>query len=120
MSAAAPMPDLLTALQQVNMDPPDAMQEETVADRRMSEDQIRTAVETEISAARQVTEGDLAQNRRFARDYYNRRPLGLLTPQEGKSQVVLSDVRDSVGWAMPGFMRTFFGGLNFGRVETTR
>jgi hypothetical protein len=118
MSATTDLPDLgaFAAL----FDPPSEMPVDPAAMNAMTADEIRTAVEAEISAARQVTEGDLAQNRRDARDYYNRRPVGLLSPEENKSQVVLSDVRDTVNWAMPGLMRVFFGGRDMARYDPTR
>jgi hypothetical protein len=42
-----------------------------------------------------------------AMDYYHGRPLG--NEQEGRSQVVSQDVRDTVEWIMPQLMRMFVG-----------
>src|SRR5690348_6329409 len=43
-----------------------------------------------------------------AMDYYHGRPLG--NEQEGRSQVVSQDVRDTVEWIMPQLVRMFAAG----------
>lgn len=108
----------LEQLMQAFMDPPAEIPGAPAGG--MTEQDVAAIVEQEIAAALQVTEGsDLALNRRDARDYYNRRPVGLMAPVPNRSQAITSDVRDTVNWAMPGIMRVFFAGSQFLRFEET-
>lgn len=69
---------------------------------------------------------DLAENRSQATDYYFGRPFG--DEEAGRSQIVSTDVKDTVDGMMPSLMRTFFGPRdivvfepgNKGDVETAK
>ena len=52
--------------------------------------------------------GELVENHRAGLAAYMQEPLG--TEVEGRSQVVMSDVSDTVEWMMPSLMKIFYGG----------
>lgn len=59
-----------------------------------------------ITDAQQMAVDELSSPRTIATDYYNGEAFG--TEQEGRSQIVISEVRDQVLGAKPSLMRLFF------------
>jgi len=72
----------------------------------MDRDQVKAAIQAEITDAVDAQQGQLAISRQTAMDYYLGRPFG--NEQEGRSKVVLTDVADTIEWIMPALMNMFF------------
>jgi hypothetical protein len=66
---------------------------------------LQTAVNQEIEDARSFTTGELASQRKKALDYYYGRKFG--NEREGRSQVVLTHVRDVIEWQLPDLVDLF-------------
>lgn len=73
----------------------------------MSEDEVNVEVARLIRDAVDYVESELSPSREKATDYYMSRPLG--DEEEGRSQIVTSEVKDTVDAIMPSMMRVFFG-----------
>ena len=67
---------------------------------------IVAAIEQQESLARES--GDLSEERSAAIDHYLGRPYG--DEQDGRSQVVMRDVADTIEWIKPSLMRIFASG----------
>lgn len=82
-----------------------------LTDRKQGEelttDEIQALVGTMIDEAQSFVEEVLEPERETATDYYMGRPFG--NEEEGRSQVVSTDVRDTVQSMLPSLMRVFFG-----------
>ena len=74
---------------------------------KLSTDDIESLVGTMISEAQTFVEEELAPAREKATNYYFGRPFG--NEEEGRSQVVSTNVRDNVQSILPSLMRVFFG-----------
>lgn len=72
----------------------------------LTDDEILALVEAEYDSA-EAWSDELASDREKALDYYYSKPFG--NEEAGHSQVVTSDVADTVEWLMPGLLRTFAG-----------
>jgi hypothetical protein len=83
-----------------NYNPPDL--------RPLDEDMVAQIVESEISDAETFRGSGIQRDQSEAIEYYYGRPLG--NEVKGRSQVVLTDVRDTIEWILPTLMRIFFGG----------
>ncbi len=83
----------------------------------MSEEELKAIVAAEIADATAFAGGRLAEERRKALDYYLGEPFG--NEQEGRSQVVSTDVADTVEWILPSLLRIFTGGDEVVRFEPT-
>jgi len=79
------------------------MQEEEV----MSDEQLQGVISSEINDAISFIDDDIGGNRALATEYYYGEPFG--DEEEGRSQVVSMDVRDTVQGILPSLMRIFFG-----------
>ncbi|MGE0653035.1 MAG: hypothetical protein AB7P12_15000, partial [Alphaproteobacteria bacterium] len=84
---------------------------------RMSEQELKAIVAAEIADATAFAGGRLAEERRRALDYYLGEPFG--NEQEGRSQVVSTDVADTVEWILPSLLRIFTAGDDVVRFEPT-
>lgn len=73
----------------------------------MTEREILAAIEVEESQAYGFLTGELQQERADALDYYNGEPFG--DEEEGRSQVVLTEVSDAVEGVLPGLCKIFAG-----------
>lgn len=76
----------------------------------MEDDKLQAIVAGEIEDAVQWVDDELSPIRTKATDYYHARPFG--NEEDGRSQVVSSDVRDTVLAMMPSLMKIFFGSEN--------
>lgn len=72
----------------------------------LSESDLRNLVEAEIQNAVTYDDTELSNERVRAIDYDNGW-MPDVPPEEGRSQVVSYDVRDTIDWIMPGLMRIF-------------
>jgi hypothetical protein len=79
-----------------------------VEDREvMSEEELQGVVSAEIYDAISFIDDDIGGNRALATEYYYGMPFG--DEEDGRSQVVSMDVRDTVQGILPSLMRIFFG-----------
>jgi hypothetical protein len=83
----------------------------------MTEQELKAIVAAEIADATAFAGGRLADERRKALDYYLGEPFG--NEQEGRSQVVSTDVADTVEWILPSLLRIFTAGDEVVRFEPT-
>lgn len=72
-----------------------------------SADDVQSLVSQMAQEARSYIEEEVNGKRATAIDYYFGRPFG--NEEDGRSQVVSTDVRDGIQACMPGLMRTFTG-----------
>lgn len=82
---------------------------------RMSEDELTSIVSNEIQSAIGFHADEFEEERMRATDYYHGRAIG--DEREGFSQVVSTDVHDSIEYLMPSIMRVFTETENY--VEFT-
>lgn len=78
--------------------------------RGMSDEELQAIVAGEIDDAADYIDNTVSTERAYATDYYWGRPFG--NEEDGRSQVVSYDVRDTVQAIMPSLMRVFFAGDN--------
>jgi hypothetical protein len=85
----------------------ETMQGEMQGDEVMSEEELQGVISAEITDAISFIDDDIGGNRALATQYYYGQPFG--DEEEGRSQVVSMDVRDTVQGILPSLMRIFFG-----------
>lgn len=85
----------------------ETLQGEMQGDEVMSEEQLQGVISAEIYDAISFIDDDIGGNRALATEYYYGAPFG--DEEEGRSQVVSMDVRDTVQGILPSLMRIFFG-----------
>jgi hypothetical protein len=85
----------------------ETMQGKMQDDEVMSEDELQGVISAEINDAISFIDIDIGGNRALATEYYYGQPFG--DEEEGRSQVVSMDVRDTVQGILPSLMRIFFG-----------
>ena len=73
----------------------------------MSEEDVEAAVRAAVSDATTFIDSEIAPQREAAARAYNGEPYG--DEEDGRSQVVMLDVRDTVNALMPDLLRIFFG-----------
>lgn len=73
----------------------------------MNEREILAAIEVEEAQAYGFLTGELSEERSQALDYYNGEPFG--DEEEGRSQVVLTEVSDAIEGILPGLCKIFAG-----------
>lgn len=76
-------------------------------DEAMTDEQLQNIVAGEIDDAQAYIDDVISPERATAGEYYKGEPFG--NEEEGRSQVVSMDVRDTVQAIMPSIMRVFFG-----------
>ncbi len=72
----------------------------------LSEDDLQAIVEAELSSAADFIDNDIGPQRAKATSYYKGDKFG--NEEDGRSQIVSHDVRDTVSAIMPSLMRIFF------------
>jgi len=100
------MPDDLPSAADFETDQPkggDAPELKPLDERTVAE-----IVSQEISDAETFTGSGISGEQADALDAYYGRPMG--NEVKGRSQVILTDVRDTIEWIMPTLMKLFFGG----------
>jgi len=85
----------------------ETLQGQMEGDEVMSEEQLQGVISAEITDAISFIDDDIGGNRALATEYYYGQPFG--DEEEGRSQVVSMDVRDTVQGILPSLMRIFFG-----------
>jgi hypothetical protein len=76
-------------------------------DEVMTEEELQGVISAEIYDAISFIDDDIGGNRALATGYYYGSPFG--DEEDGRSQVVSMDVRDTVQGILPSLMRIFFG-----------
>lgn len=71
----------------------------------MSEEEFQAAVKAQIQDAADYIDDRIARDREDAMSYYRGDPLG--SEEEGRSQIVMTEVRDVVQAMMPSLLRVF-------------
>jgi hypothetical protein len=77
-----------------------------MARKRMSESDLKAALDQQLSDAVDYDQSELRQRRISAIDYYEGR-MPDLPSLPNRSQVVSHDLADTIGWIMPGLLRVF-------------
>jgi len=85
----------------------ETLQGEMQDDEVMSEEELQGVFSSEIYDAISFIDDDIGGNRALATEYYYGLPFG--NEEDGRSQVVSMDVRDTVQGILPSLMRIFFG-----------
>jgi hypothetical protein len=85
----------------------ETLQGQMEGDEVMSEEELQGVISTEIYDAISFIDDDIGGNRALATGYYYGAPFG--DEEDGRSQVVSMDVRDTVQGILPSLMRIFFG-----------
>ena len=80
---------------------------ELSGDESMKDDELEGIIASLIESATDYIDLQEAPDRVQASDYYNGLPFG--NEEDGRSQVVSMDVRDTISLMLPQIMRTFFG-----------
>lgn len=75
---------------------------------KLDKDEIQSIVEKVLVDAAQYTDGELTNERAKATRYYLGEPFG--NEEDGRSQMVLTEVRDAISGMLPSILRVFFGG----------
>ena len=73
----------------------------------MADEDLEALVGTELTDATSFVDAELSPVRARAIQYYRGEPFG--NEEEGRSQVVSTDVRDTIAGIMPSLMKVFFG-----------
>lgn len=89
--------------------------EETPEREPMTDDEIKSVVGQELSNSLGQIGSEVSAQRRLALEYYHGKPFG--NEIEGRSQVVLTDVTDTIEWILPTLMRMFTGGSVVARYQ---
>jgi hypothetical protein len=70
--------------------------------RRLTPEEVKATISHEINDSLGYLGAEINEQRRKAMRYYHGRPFG--NEQDGRSQVVLTDVADTIEWIMPSIM----------------
>jgi len=81
----------------------------------MSDEEILALVDTEINGSTSYLDSEIANQREKSMEYFYGEPFG--NEEDGRSQVVVTDVQDTIMWMMPSLMRVFTAGDNVVRFE---
>ena len=93
---------------EVSIEEPD-MEDEQVEDP-VSEEELQNIITAEIDDAQNYIDDDISPQRALAGQYYKGEPFG--NEEEGRSQAMSMDVRDTVQAMMPSIMKMFFAANN--------
>jgi hypothetical protein len=74
---------------------------------RMKQAELQRLIDGILTDAEQLVDGELSPERAKATNYYLGKKFG--NEEEGRSQVVITEVRDTVHGIMPSLLRIFFG-----------
>lgn len=77
-----------------------------IDDKSLSEEDLQSIITSEISSAVDFIDNDIGPQRAKATKYYKGERFG--NEEDGRSQIVSHDVRDTIGAIMPSLMRIFF------------
>jgi hypothetical protein len=74
----------------------------------MTEEEIIGLVESEINGSSDYMDSEISSQRERSMEYFYGEPFG--NEEDGRSQVVVTDVQDTLMWMMPSLMRIFTAG----------
>jgi hypothetical protein len=89
---------------------PEEVKEEEAEHKQMDDTDLEAMVGQEIADAVSYIDSDLSPIRAMATRYYRGDPFG--NEEEGRSQVVAMETRDTISAMMPSLMRVFFSSEN--------
>jgi hypothetical protein len=89
---------------------PEEVKEEEAEHKQMDDTDLKAMVGQEIADAVSYIDSDLSPIRAMATRYYRGDPFG--NEEEGRSQVVAMETRDTISAMMPSLMRVFFSSEN--------
>ena len=75
---------------------------------KMSDDEILAIVDSEIEESSSFIDSEVSTQRKTAIEYFYGEPFG--NEEDGRAQVVITDVQDTIMWMMPSLMRIFTSG----------
>ena len=78
--------------------------------RELDDQEIISLVEGEINGSADYLDSEISSQQAKAMEYFYGEPFG--NEEDGRSQVVVTDVQDTLMWMMPSLMRIFTGGDN--------
>lgn len=73
----------------------------------LDEDELQTIMDAVVADAEALVDDELSPERARATDFFNGEPFG--NEEEGRSQFVVTSVRDVIRGMLPSFMRVLFG-----------
>jgi hypothetical protein len=76
--------------------------------RELDDQEIISLVEGEINGSSDYIDSEISAQQAKAMEYFYGEPFG--NEEDGRSQVVITDVQDTLMWMMPSLMRIFTGG----------
>ena len=76
--------------------------------RELDDQEIISLVEGEINSSSDFLDSEVSSQQSKAMEYFYGEPFG--NEEEGRSQVVITDVQDTIMWMMPSLMRIFTAG----------
>lgn len=82
---------------------------------RMTDDELLALIEAREGESYGYGDGELSEKRAEAIARFLGEPYG--DEREGRSQVVATDLRDTILWAMPQLLRVFLGGDELVRFD---
>jgi len=78
--------------------------------RELDDQEIISLVESEMNGSSDYLDSEISSQQAKAMEYFYGEPFG--NEEDGRSQVVITDVQDTLMWMMPSLMRIFTGGDN--------
>lgn len=75
---------------------------------KMSDDEILAIVDSEVEESSSFIDSEVSTQRKTAIEYFYGEPFG--NEEDGRSQVIITDVQDTIMWMMPSLMRIFTSG----------
>lgn len=81
----------------------------------MTDDEVLALVRGEADASSSYIDSEVSSQRERAQEYFYGEPFG--NEEEGRSQVVITDVQDTIMWMMPSLMRVFTSGKDVVRFS---
>jgi len=76
----------------------------------LDDNEIISLVDSEVNGSSSYYDSEISTQRERAMEYFYGEPFG--NEEEGRSQVVVTDVQDTIMWMMPSLMRIFTAGEN--------
>ena len=76
--------------------------------RELDDQDILSLVDSEINGSSDYLDSEISAQQATAMEYFYGEPFG--NEEDGRSQVVVTDVQDTLMWMMPSLMRIFTAG----------
>jgi hypothetical protein len=86
--------------------------------KKLDEQEVKGIIARELDQALGVEGGRLSQDRQNALQYYQGNPFG--NEVDGRSQVVMRSVLETVEWVLPALLRIFTASDKIAEIEPTR